>query len=96
MSVPKSQQMSWREIASWSLLCGVVVTAFAGLAVLTSGWWGNEFTFKDLSATKLAVGGAGLFVLGTLVPMFFLFKVNWVEKEGPAEIADEIERKLKG
>ncbi len=95
MVVPKSQQMSWSGIVTWSLLCGVVVSGFAGLAALVAQY-SNEFAFRDVSITQLLICGAGLFVLGTLGPMFFLIKVNWAEKEGPAEVADGIERKLKG
>jgi hypothetical protein len=96
MGVPKSQKMSWSAIVLWSFLCGALVVAFAGLAVLTSGWWWNEYAFQDLSLRDMVLYGLGLFVAGTVLPMFFLAQVNWVEKEGPAEIADEIERKLKG
>lgn len=95
MTVPKSQRMSFGEIFGWSLLCGAFVTGFAGLAVLTSGWWWNEFAFKDLSTKEMVIYGAGLFVVGMLLPMFFLIQVNWLEKEGPAKIADEVERKIK-
>jgi hypothetical protein len=87
--------MSFGEIVGWSLLCGAFVTGFASLAVLTSGWWWNEFAFKDMTARGILICGAGLFVVCTLLPMFFPIQVNWVEKEGPATIADEIERRLK-
>lgn len=95
MAVTKSQQMALSSIVNWSLLCGLFVTAFAGLAAFVVQRQ-NEFAFRGVSVTQLIVCGAGLFVLGTLGPMIFLIWVNWAEKEGPAKIADEIERKLKG
>lgn len=96
MTIPKSQRMTLGGIVGWSLLCGVFVAGFAGLAFLTSHWWWNEYAFKDMTSKELLICGAGLFVVGTLLPMFFLMQVQWVEEEGPAEIADEIERKLNG
>lgn len=91
MVVAKSQRMSIGGIVGWSMLCGVIVSAgaIATAAVLR---WTNEFAFRDLSMGQMIALIAGMFLLGTVLSMGFLFKIKWLEEEGPAKIADQIEK----
>ncbi len=88
MGVPKSQRMSWSEIITWSLLC-----------------WASR-SHVAMVVERVCVPGHVCHGHGdlrcrsvrhrTVLPMYFLIKTDWAEREGPAKIADEIERKLKG
>lgn len=95
MSVPRSQRMSIGGLVAWSLLCGVLAVVFAGIAAAVVEW-SNEYAFKKLSSEQVGIVVAGIFLLGALLPMVLLLKIKWMEEEGPAEMADEIERKLNG
>ena len=87
--------MSFTGIASWSLLCGAVTSAFTLIAGMVAQW-SNEYAFKDMTTRQEVLAITGAFLLGTIVPLGLLLKIKWTEQEGPAKIADEIERKLRG
>lgn len=95
MSVPKSQRMTLRGIVGWSLLCGGLAAVVAVVTAVVVHW-SNEYAFRDYSTGQMILMFAGAFLFGTVLPMGYLVKIKWMEEEGPAEIADEIERKLNG